>query len=1579
MRKLSGEASRFAEEIKMRLLYDANRRLFGVGYAVGGPLEFNSHYDLLASECRLASLVAIAKGEVPAEHWNAMARPLASSHGGRTLLSWSGTMFEYLMPLLFTRSFSNSLLDHACRDAVSQQISYGHEKGVPWGVSEAAYSALDANQIYQYKAFGVPNLALKPGLEDDLVVSPYSSMLALIVNPEAALDNLRRLAAFDLDGPMGFYESIDFSRENSRDGKPGIVIYTYMAHHQGMSLLALDAALHHDVMRHRFHRDVRIRAVESLLFERMPTTPLPEEEAQPSVIRRRTAATEELPERTWKEDTPCPRVHLQGNGHYSLMVTSAGGGYSRSNDFDISRWRSDSARDSWGSCVYIRDLRSAAIWSTTFQPVGGHLGTSSATFSADRAEFHRTVLGVESTMDVAVAAEDDAELRRVTVTNRTLRKRQLELTSYVELSLAPHRADVAHPAFAKMFVETEAVSEDTLIAHHRERSSEDPPIWAAHLLIGASSGIQHETDRAIFLGRGNNASSPDELRKDLSGTTGAVLDPIFSLRCSLDLEARDRVEITFITLTAAARENLLALVEKYKRPESIARAFQMAWTRAQLEFRYLGIDPSASHRFQELASHLIYPNARLRPASDRLALNKLGQPALWAYGVSGDLPMLVVTVADARGLPLLRELLLAHNYWRLRGFRVDLIVLNQETPSYELPLRTQLLRQIEAHSTESGIDKPGGVFLRDWNSLPEDHRNLFLATASVALSGGRGSLKQQLSGASEPAPSAAFVRSGSVQEQVSRPLPFLELPYFNGLGGFTPDGKEYATYLKPGSNTPSAWVNVMANPMFGAMVSESGLGCTWNGNSQANRLTPWHNDPVTDPQSEAIYIRDDETGAIWTPTPLPVRENDAYRTRHGQGYTTFEHNSHAIGQQLTVFVPHVDPVKIYRLRLRNDGNHPKRLTITYFAEWVLGPNREDQQIHVLTSRDEQSGALIATQNWSGSFTNQIAFAVSSPRAASYSTDRVQFLGRNGTISQPFALGRIRLDNRTGAGLDPAAALQLSVSIEPGQETEVTFLMGQVPNVDAMRTVIGRYNSPSQVEQSLAETRRWWDDQLGSFHVRTPLLSVDFLLNRWLPYQTLSCRFWGRTALHQSSGAFGYRDQLQDCLAFLYFAPHLTRAHILAAAARQFLEGDVQHWWHAETGLGVRTRCSDDMGWLPFVVAHYVEATGDAAILDEQIPFLEAPPLKDGEMERMFIPPVSHQSAPLFEHCRRALDHMWKPGPHGLPLMGAGDWNDGMNHVGSEGRGESVWLGWFLCTTASLFARIIEGRDPKSAELLRSRSKELAATIDRTCWDGEWYIRAFFDDGTPLGSHADEEAKIDSIAQSWAVLSGLADRAHALQAMQSCERLLVKESERLVLLFTPAFDHSTPHPGYIMGYPPGVRENGGQYTHGSLWLAAAWARLGNGGAAVRLLKLMNPIESSRSPTATDHFKGEPFVSPADVSFSPGREGRAGWTWYTGSAGWMYRIWIEEVLGFHLRGDSLTISPAIPDDWDGFEISYRYRSTVYEFAIHRTAAKDSAATDSPIHLVDDGQPHRIELRLAPVKSDQPEPSLAGALRS
>ncbi len=1570
LEELAASAGRLSAGINMRFLYDSDRRLFGVGYAVGGPVDFSSHYDLLASECRLASLVAIAKGDVPVDHWYALGRPRVSLPGGVVLLSWSGTMFEYLMPLLFMRTFSNSLLDHACREAVRQQMAFGKEKDVPWGISECAYGAIDVNQIYQYRAFGAPGLALRPALEDDLVVAPYATMLALLIDPAAAVENLKRLQSLDFDGPMGLYESIDFNLENTKNGERGVVIYAYMAHHQGMTLAALDDVLHRDIMVERFHGDVRVRAMESLLFERIPITRPPAEAVEARSAPIRSTTEEEPADRLWREDTATPRVHLQGNGRYALMVTNSGGSHSRWNQFDVTRWRSDPTLDRWGSFIYIRDMRSDAVWSAALQPLGGAPNTTMVRFSADRAEFTRRVFGIETIMDVTVADDDDAELRRLTITNRSLRSRPLEFTSYVELALAPHRTDSSHPAFAKMFVETECPEPGVLLAWRRPRAPEDPPIWAAHVLTGATGTVEYATDRSQFLGRSNNVSAPEALRRKLSGSTGAVLDPIFSLRCRVTLNPRQRVELTFVTLAAGSREALLALIAKYQRPEAVARAFELSWTRAQLQFRYLGIGPAAAHRFQELASHLLYPNARMRPHGTILARNRMGQSGLWEFGVSGDLPMLTVTVGDVRHLPLVRELLVAQTYWRWRSFQVDLIILNQEGASYDLPLRQRLLRLIEAHSSETGMDRPGGVFLRDWPSIPADRRDLLLSAPSVVLSGNRGSLQQQLVGDGDSLPLPAFVPAGGGQEVPSRPLPFLDLPYFNGLGGFTQDGREYAIYLKPGSTTPAPWANVMASRDFGTLVTESGLGYTWRGNSQMNRLTPWHNDPVSDPQSEAIYLRDEQSGAVWTPTPLPIREKDAYRARHGQGYTVFEHNSHAIGQELTVFVPlnqdgSGDPVKICRLRLRNDSGRQRRLTVAYFAEWVLGSVREDQQVHVQTAFDQASGAILASQFWNGNHAGDLAFAAVSPRASSYSGDRTVFLGRNNPAPKPAAMERAVLDNRTGAALDPAAAFQLSFAIEPGNQMEVIFLLGQTENVEAVRAIVGRYSSPEQVEKALAATRQWWDSRLGTMQVHTPLLSADLLLNRWLLYQALSCRFWARSATYQSSGAFGFRDQLQDSMALVYAAPELARAHILAAAARQFLEGDVQHWWHSETGMGVRTRCSDDLVWLPFVVAHYVQVTGDAAVLDQEIPFVEGLPLEPKQQERMFIPAVSSQTAPLWEHCRRALDRAWQLGSHDLPLFGNGDWNDGMNHVGVEGRGESVWMGWFLCTVLKSFAEVVEHRQPSIAAAWRERAVVMARSVERSCWDGEWYLRGFFDNGSLLGSHTSQEAQIDSLPQSWAVISGSADPARSRQAMESAERLLVSERDRLVRLFTPPFDHSEPHPGYIMGYPPGLRENGGQYTHGSLWLALAWARMGSGAASVRLLTMMNPVESTRDPESVDRYRGEPYVVAADVSAPPAKAGRAGWTWYTGSAAWMYRVWIEDVLGFRLRGDQLVIAPVIPNDWSGFEITYRYRSTVYEIEVRR-AGSTEAPLNSSLQLIDDGGTHQVTVWIRPAVS-------------
>jgi cyclic beta-1,2-glucan synthetase len=1559
--RLSELCEELADAMDMQFLYDADRRLFAIGYQVGGPMIFSAHYDLLASEARLSSLVAIAKDDVPVHHWLALGRPYTSS-GGQVLLSWSGTMFEYLMPLLFLRSFRNSLLDNACAAAVDRQIEYARERGVPWGISESAYSGLDVHMIYQYRAFGVPSLGLKRGLEDDLVVAPYATALALLVYPMDSIRNLRRLEKAGMYGRMGFYESLDYMRQQERQGGKGVIVYTYMAHHQGMSLMAINNVLNAHIMCQRFHSDRRIKAVEPLLFERIPQQPSklvhrPSDHAAVHLVSETAVPSY----RVLDEDTPIPRAQLFGNGQYALMITNAGAGYSRWRDFDITRWRSDATRDNWGMFFYIREEETKTLWSATHQPLNITDPRYAAIFTADRAEFRRRKFGIESHLEVTVSPEDNAEIRSLTLINHGLRGRQLSVTSAAELSLAPHNADRVHPAFSKLFIQTEARPElQALLAWRRLRADDDPPVWVAQLLLEnpAEGGLfDYETDRARWLGRGRSWQNPT---MSMEQTDGYVLDPVFAIRRRFSLDPRQQKQITIVTVAAESREDLMRLIDKYRDADTCARTFDLAWSHAQLEYRYLGIQGDAAFRFCELASHLLYPNIRLRAPLERLRRNSLGQSRLWAYGISGDLPIATVSVADSEGLVLVRELLVAHTYWRLRGLKADLVILNREPASYEQPLHQQLLRLVEAHSLHTGIDQPGGVFLRKADHIPDEDLNLILAISQATLGTVRGPLSKQLSsppeGVSQPAP----LQVRKFDEQPSAPLAFLELPYFNGLGGFTVDGREYVIYLGPGAFTPLRWVNVMANPVFGSLVSESGSGCCWYGNSQSNRLTPWNNDPISDASTEAIYIRDEDIGVFWTPTSTPVRELDAYRARHGQGYTEFEHNSHALEQTLLTLVPvqpgDGDPVRIQRLRIKNTSSRRRRLSVTSYSELVLGSDRETTQLYIACSWDETAKALLARNPYHAHYGLRVAFAAMIPEASSYTCDRTEFLGRNGSADAPASLRRVSLSNRTGIGMDPCAAMQTKFELGPGEEKTIVLLLGQAADVAQARDLIARYRDPAMVGRALVETRRWWDDLLSAIQVRTPVLAVDILMNRWLLYQTLSCRIWGRSALYQSSGAYGFRDQLQDALALVYSAPEITRQMILHAASRQFVEGDVQHWWHLPSGEGLRSRCSDDLLWLPYAVCHYTETTGDTGILEVTTTFLEGPQLKDDQLEAYFQPAASVEDATLFEHCRRAIEKAATHGPHGLPLIGTGDWNDGMNRVGNEGKGESVWLAWFLIDVWKRFADVCNRRgDQELAGQYRERAARMSATIDETSWDGEWYRRGYFDDGTPLGTRENAEARIDSLPQSWSVISGAANPDRAAKAMRSVDKHLIRRNEKMVLLFTPPFDQSRPHPGYIMGYPPGVRENGGQYTHAALWVAMAFARMGDGEHAVEVLQMLNPIEHARTPKDCAVYRTEPYALAADVYALESQPGRGGWTWYTGSAGWMYRVWLEEVLGFKLRGDRLSIEPAIPENWPGYTITFRYGGTEYQIEVEN----GGQCSHEEIVLKDDHRRHTVRI--------------------
>jgi cyclic beta-1,2-glucan synthetase len=1586
-RRLIAQCGELADGMNLRFLYDPERRLFTIGFNVETRRLDRSYYDLLASEARIASFVAIARGEVPVDHWMALGRDFTGIDGRTVLLSWSGTMFEYLMPHLIMRSFANSLLDDACRQAVATQIDFAARRRIPWGISESAFAALDSRHIYQYQAFGVPALGIQRGLEDNLVVAPYATALTLGIEPLAALQNLQWLTRLGLRGDYGFYDSIDFTPKRQADGPAGVIVYTYMAHHQGMTLVAIGNALHDNVMLARFHSDPRVRATEPLLWEHIPISPLlvdiPARQAMLRQLMPTSASASAS--RVTTPHTPTPRTWVLGNGTYSVVVTGAGGGYSRWRDIDLTRWRADTTLDSWGSFCYVKDIERGTIWSTAYQPTQSAGSSYDVAFAAGRVEFERRDAGIGTLTEVAVALEDAAELRRITCVNHSDHSRRLEVTSYTELALAPHVADLAHPAFSKLFIQTASLPErHALLAWRKSRSPDDRAVWAAQVLAfpsdEASSGesVQYETDRARFLGRGRTLEHPAALDGDLSNTTGWVLDPIFGLRCRITLEPGERVQLVFVTVAAETREGVHDLVEKYGDVHVANREFDLARAQAQLEPRQLRIAADDIQQFQQLAGHVLFPHATLRAAEQFLRQNLLGQSRLWAHGISGDLPIVLITIGDARDLRLVREVLTAHSYWRLRGLQTDLVIVNEEAASYDQSLAQDLKKLIQMHAQFPTADQSGGVFLRSANHIPDVDFTLLQAAARVVLVASRGTLAQQLSvPAKTPIlPPPLTLASRPQEEEPSAPLPFLELPYFNGLGGFTADGKEYAIYLGSGSRTPAPWVNVMANAGFGALVSETGAGFCWSGNSQSNRLLPWSNDPTADPAGDGIYIRDDDTGTFWSPTAAPIREQDAYRTRHGQGYTVFEHNSHAIEQELVMFVP-IDeaggaPVRVQRLRLRNRSSRRRRLSVVSYAEWVLGGHRDETQMHVVTNWDVESRAIFARNAYHPDVPHRVAFASVSPRATSYTADRDEFLGRHGSLANPAALRRRSLSDRTGAGLDPCAALQVAVEIDPGEETEVIICLGQSSDPVQARNLLRRFHSGILVQEALDATLAFWDHLLGAVQVETPDPAVDLMLNRWLLYQSLSCRIWGRSGFYQSGGAIGFRDQLQDAMALLYAAPDLSRTQILTAAARQFVEGDVQHWWHPQSGAGVRTRISDDLLWLPYVTTQYVRVTGDIGILDEVVPFLEAPALDEDEHERYFIPAISQEHGSLTEHCRRAIAHGLTAGPHGLPLIGTGDWNDGMNLVGAGGRGESVWLAWFLIDVLRGFADLlVRSGAADQADRYTAEARRLTDAVEAQAWDGEWYRRAYFDDGTPLGSRENQEARIDSLPQSWAVISGAAGPDRARRALESMEQELVRERDQMILLFTPPFEHPARDPGYVGRYPPGVRENGGQYTHAAIWAAMAFARQGDGDRATELLRMLNPVEHARTPDDVARYKVEPYVVAADVYALEGQIGRGGWSWYTGSSGWMYRVWIEEILGFRLRGERLTLDPVLPRNWPHVKIRYRHGKTHYAITIENPDATTggvlwveqdgSRLPTHEIELHDDGADHIVTVRL------------------
>ncbi len=1562
-------------------LYDKRRHLLAIGYNVEGRRQDPGYYDLLASEARLASFVAIAQGQIPQENWFALGRLLADAGGKSVLFSWSGSMFEYLMPLLVMPTYENTLLDQTCKAAIARQIEYGKHRGVPWGISESGYNSFDVSLNYQYRAFGVPGLGFKRGLVDDLVIAPYASVLALMAMPEKACQNLQRLSDEGFEGDYGLYEAIDYTENRVPSGQSSAVVRSFMAHHQGMSLLSLVSRILDRPMQKRFESIPLVRATALLLEERIPrATTFYSRAADTPEFRAGTEDSRTRARVFTNPDTPFPEVHLLSNGKYHVMVTNGGGGYSRWKDLAVTRWREDSTCDNWGTFVFIRDTETEEFWSNALQPTLKRSEDYEVIFSEGRAEFRRRGHDLDTYTEIAVSPEDDIELRRIRIANHSRVQRTIDVTSYAEVVLATPASDATHPAFGNLFVRTEIIAErQAILCARRPRSSDEQVPWLLHLMTVRDAEIlevSYETDRTRFVGRGNTIAAPQAMKTpgSLSGSEGSVLDPIVAIRHKIVIEPDASATVDLVTGIGDSRDVALRLAEKYQSKRFANRAFELAFTHSQVVLQQINGTEAEAQLYGRLAGSILYAHYRMRADSNILIANRRGQSGLWGYSISGDLPIVLLLIEDPANIALVRQLVQAHAYWRQKGLAVDLIIWNEEHGGYRQHLQEEILGLIAAGLEANVVDRPGGIFVRSADQISNEDRTLIQAASRAVISDRRGTLEEQVGGRSIPkiaVPRLTLARAtkNSIGTTV---VPRRDLLFFNGIGGFSPDGREYIITIARGQVTPEPWTNVIANPQFGTVVSEAGMAYTWSENAHEFRLTPWYDDPVLDTSGEAMYIRDEESGQFWSPTPLPRGGDAPYVARHGFGYSVFEHSERGISSELWVYVAADAPVKFSMLKVRNQSGRSRQLSATAYVELVLGELRSKTAMHVVTELDSGSGAVFARNWYNSEFPGRTVFLDVAGEARTVTCDRAEFMGRNGTLENPDSMTRTRLSGRVGAALDPCAAIQVPFELEDGQECEIVFRLGAGRDAEEARRLVRRFRSPDAGQATLDAVRQYWRRTLDAVRVETPDSSLNVLTNGWLLYQVLSSRLWGRSGYYQSGGAFGFRDQLQDVMALIHVEPKLVREHLLLCASRQFSQGDVQHWWHPPAGRGSRTRCSDDYLWLPLATSRYVSSTGDAKVLDEMVHFIEGRPIDPTEDSYYDLAARSEQTASLYDHCVRAILRGLRLGAHGLPLMGSGDWNDGMNLVGVEGKGESVWLGFFLHEVMAQFSKIALLRgDLSFADRCRREAEELRTKIEEGGWDGAWYRRAYFDDGSPLGSLSNPECQIDSIAQSWSVLSGAGTSEHARIAMESLNSRLVRADRALIQLLDPPFDKSEMNPGYIKGYVPGVRENGGQYTHAAIWAAMAFARLGDNRRAWELFTMINPVSHSSSPEKIDTYRVEPYVMAADVYSLPPHTGRGGWTWYTGSAAWMYRLIVESLLGLNLEAGQLRLTPCLPTEWKGFKLHYRFGETVYHIAVLQMLATSSEMhvtvdgilqNEAVIPLSDDHKEHWVEVRMS-----------------
>ncbi|MGL4109679.1 GH36-type glycosyl hydrolase domain-containing protein [Clostridium sp. LP20] len=1572
------DIEKIMEEMDFKFLYNNERALFSIGYNLEEKSLGNSYYDLLASESRATSFITIARNQIPKEHWFNLSRAMTNAFKEKSLVSWSGTMFEYFMPPLIMKSFKDTLLNMTYESVIKAQKEFARQKKVPWGISESAYYQFDIGENYQYKAFGVPGVGLKRGLEDELVISPYSTLITLPYSKQEGIENLRVLESKGAYGRYGFIEAIDYtpnrvSKMDSGEEDGGSKnVRCYMVHHLGMSLMALNNILNNNIFQERFHRIPEVKATELLLKERIPERITFEQEEDFTATREGFHRENFVPRVYEGAKRENPEVLLLSNGSYSTMLTLSGSGYGKKENMTVYRWKGDNTSDSSGMFFYIKNLNSNDYWSSTYEPCKDGGEDYTVEFTLDKGVYKRKDGSIETEEQVVVSPEDDVEIRKIILKNTGNKGRSIEITSYMEVTLQSFEGDAVHPSFSNLFIGTEYVEEENcLLGNRRARVKNGTVPYILHKVLVPTEmegAVTYETSRVNFIGRNRDLRSPRALDNDsaLLNTVGIVLDPIMSIRVRVRLEAGEEKEVYYITGTTNSREDALELANSYGDRSRMEKAFGSYNRAVQLELKGLGIKSHQANIYQNLASYILFLHTGRRDREEYIKNISKHQQDLWAYGISGDLPIALALVKNEEDMDLVRSIIKMHYYWKSKGLKSDLIIFNDEEASYEQPMQRNILSAISLSKEGDAINKPGGIFIHNKSTMGEDIRDFLIGIAAIYIDSSKGSIITQMKNI-EGEEEVGCLRHKELSEEhrvkvsinkdesndqeagfkalsldeldernsnITTSCDVDKLDFWNGYGGFDPKDKSYVIKLNNYKNTPAPWINVVSNEDFGFHISESGSGYTWCGNSRENKITPWSNDWVIDPPGEAMFIRDNNSGVYFSITPKPVRDAGEYTIRHSFGYSTFIHTAYNIKGEMKIFCPKGENLKIQRVTLENLLDKEREVSIYYYAQLVLGVFNYGSARYITTSLNDKF--IMGENPYSQYFGKLKAYlTILGGDELSFSGDRKEFLGIEEDISSPRALRYQKLSNRAGSIYDPCLATETKITLGPGEKKEIIILFGQDESTDNIEKIIEKYRNIEECHNALEGVKQYWSDFLGNIQVETKDKSMNYMLNGWLLYQTYSCRYLSRTAFYQSGGAYGFRDQLQDSMSLGIVKPEITKTQILRNASRQYLEGDVQHWWHPVVNSGIRTRFSDDLLWMPYVTAEYINRTGDYSILSETAPYLEDEPLKEGEDERYTIVNNSTKEGTIYEHCIKAIEKGLKFGEHNIPLMGSGDWNDGMSTVGNEGKGESVWLGWFLYKILDNFQDICKHmKDEEKLNRYVEMKDFIKENLEKNAWDGGWYRRAYFDDGTPLGSRDNEECQIDSLAQSWSLISGAVKHDRAIEAMKAVDMNLVNKDKGMILLLAPPFEKSSLEPGYIKGYVAGVRENGGQYTHAAVWVILALTKLGLGDKAWKYYNMINPINHTNTELECRTYKVEPYVMAADVYIKEPHGGRGGWSWYTGASGWMYKVGIEDILGLQkVKGKGYRIEPCVPKEWDEYTIYIKNETEDYTIKVVR----------------------------------------------